>query len=66
MHELGFFGKLGSRGTSLMFKKFSFEAWNMENFEVEVWKFQHVEIFSKCQAIYFNIPPCLTFYVSLK
>ena len=38
----------------------------MVNFEVEVWKFQHVEIFSKCQVIYLNIPPCLTFYVSFK
>ena len=38
----------------------------MENFDVEVWKFQHVEIFSKCQAIYLNIPHCLTFYVSFK
>ena len=49
-----------------MFNTFSFGAWNMENFEVEVWKFQHVEKFSKCQAIYLNIPPCLTFYVSFK
>ena len=49
-----------------MFNTFPFEACIMMNFEVEVWKFQHVEIFSKCQAIYLNIPPCLTFYVSFK
>ena len=49
-----------------MFNNFSFGAWNMNNFEAEVWKFQHVEKFSKCQVIYLSIPPCLTFYVSFK
>ena len=49
-----------------MLDTFSSGTWIMVNFEVEVWKFQHVEIFSKCQAIYLNIPSCLTFYVSFK
>jgi hypothetical protein len=66
MHELEFFGKFGSRGTSLMLNTFSFGAWVMVNFEVEVWKFQHVENFPKCKVIYLNIPPYLTFYVSFK
>ena len=54
------------KGNKFHVEHFSFGAWNMENLEVEVWKFQHVENFTKCQAIYFNIPPCLTFYVSSK
>ena len=66
MHELGFFGKIRSRRTSLMLNTFSFGTWIMVNLEVEVWKFQHVEKFSKCQAICLNIPPCLTFYVIFK
>jgi hypothetical protein len=66
MDELGLFGKVRSIGTTFMFNTFPIEAYIMMNFEVEVWKFQHVEIFSKCQAIYLNIPPCLTFYVSFK
>jgi hypothetical protein len=66
MDEIRLFGKVRSGGTTFMFNIFSFRAWNMENFEVEVWKFEHVEIFSKCQAIYLNIPPCLTFYMSFK
>jgi hypothetical protein len=66
MDEIGLFGKVISRGTTFMFNTFSFGACNMENFEVEVWKFQHIKKFSKCQAIYLNIPPCLTFYVSFK
>jgi hypothetical protein len=49
-----------------MFNTFPFEACIMMNFEGEAWKFQHVENFSKCQPIYLNIPPCLTFYVSFK
>jgi hypothetical protein len=66
MDELGLFGKVRSRETTFMFNTFPFGACIMMNFEVDVWKFQHVEIFSKCQAIYLNIPPCLTFYVSFK
>ena len=37
--ELGLFGKVRSRGTTFTFNTFSFEAWIMMNFEVEVWKF---------------------------
>ena len=39
MDELGLFGKVRSRGTTLMFNTFPFGAWNMNNFEVEVLKF---------------------------
>ena len=49
-----------------MLNTFSFGAWNLENFEVEVWKNLTYQNFSKCQAICLNNPPCLTFYVSFK
>jgi hypothetical protein len=38
MNEFELFGKVRSRGTSLMLNTFSFGAWNLEIFEVEVWK----------------------------
>ena len=66
MHELGFVGKFGSRGRSLMLNTFSFGAWNLEIFEVEVWKNLTYQNISKCQAICLNIPSCLTFYMSFK
>ena len=66
MDEIGIFGNVRSRGTTFMFNSFPFEACTMMNFEVDVWKFQHIENVSKCQVIYLNIPPCLTFYVSFK
>ena len=49
-----------------MLNTFSFGAWNLEKFEVEVWKNLTYKFFSKCQAICLNIPPCLTFYRSFK
>ena len=66
MNEFELFGKVRSRGTTFMFNTFSFEAWNLKKFKVEVWKFLTYQIFSKCQAICLNIPPCLTFYMSFK
>jgi hypothetical protein len=39
MDEIGLFGKVRSRGTTLMLNTFPFEACIMMNFEVEVWKF---------------------------
>ena len=51
-----FFGKVRSRGTSLMLNTFSFGAWNLEIFEVEVWKNLTYQKNSKCQAICLNIP----------
>jgi hypothetical protein len=39
MDEIGLFGKVRSRGTTFMFNTFPFGAWNLKNFEVEVWKF---------------------------
>jgi hypothetical protein len=49
-----------------MLNTFPFGTCIMVNFEVEVWKFQHVGKISKCQVTYFIIPPCLTFYVNSK
>ena len=66
MNEFELFGKVRSRGTTFMFNTFSFGAWNLEKFEVEVWKILTYQNFSKCQAICLNIPPCLTFYGSFK
>ena len=63
--KLDFMERL-DKGNKFDVQNFFIRTWNMENFEVEVWKFQHVEKFTKCQAIYFNILPCLTFYVSFK
>ena len=45
MDEFELFGKVRSGGTTFMLNTFPFEACIMMNFEVEVWKFQHVEIF---------------------
>ena len=45
---------------------FSFGAWNLEIFEVEVWKNLTYHKFPKCQAICLNIPSCLTFNRSFK
>jgi hypothetical protein len=66
MDEIRLFGKVRSRGTTFMLDTFSFEAWIMMNFEVEVGKIKHVKKNSKCQAICSLIPPWLTFYVSFK
>jgi hypothetical protein len=66
MNKFELFGKVRSRGTSLMLNTFSFGAWNFEKFEVEVWKNLAYQKFSKCQAICLNVPPCLTFYMSFK
>ena len=66
MDEIGLFWNFRSRGTTLMLNIFPFETCIMVNFEVEVWKFQHVKVFSKCQAICSIIPPWLTFHVSSK
>ena len=38
--EYGIFGKVRSRGTTFMLKSFSFEAWIMMNFEMDVWRNQ--------------------------
>ena len=65
-YEIGHFGKVRLRGRTIMLKTVPFGTCIMMNFEVEVWKFQHVEIFSNCQVTYSIIPPCLTSYVSSK
>ena len=46
-YDFGIFGKVRSRGTTFMLNTFSFEAWIMMNFKVEVWKIKHIKKSSK-------------------
>ena len=59
MDEFELFGKVRLRGITFVFNTFPFGVFMMKKFEVEVWKFFTYQIFSKCQAICLNIPPCL-------
>ena len=43
MNEVRLFGKVRSRGTTIMLNTFPFESFIMMNFEVEVWKFKLVK-----------------------
>ena len=43
MNELRLFGNFRSRGITFMFNTFSFEAFIMMNFEVDVLKFKHIK-----------------------
>jgi hypothetical protein len=55
--EFKLFGKVRSRGITFMLKTFSFEAWIMINFEVEVRRIKHIKTISKYQAICSLLPP---------
>ena len=55
--EFELFGKVRSRGITLMLNTFSFESWIMMNFEVEVWKIKHIKKKSKYLAICSLLPP---------
>jgi hypothetical protein len=64
--EFGLLGKVRSRGKTFMLNTFSFEAWIMMNFEVEVWKIKHIKKNSKYQAICSLLPPWITFSMDFK
>ena len=64
--DLGLFGKVRSRGKTLMLNTFSFEAWTMMNFEVEVWEIKHIWKFSKSQVKCSLFPPWITFSMDFK
>ena len=42
LDDPGLFGKERSKGTTFKLNTFSFEAWIMMNFEVEVWEIKHI------------------------
>jgi hypothetical protein len=51
------FGKMRSRETTIMLNMFSFEAWIMMNFKVEVWEIKHIWKKFKYQVKCSLLPP---------
>jgi hypothetical protein len=64
--DFGLFGKVRSRGTTLMLKTLTFESCTMINFEVEVWKIKHIWKFSNYQVKCSLLTPWITFSMGFK